>query len=91
MAIASPVALRLGRELADPGTRERAIRELARAFVSAGGVLTHAARELGVSHRALCDWCAAYPELAIALTHARQGAARARALTMRLRFSGGGR
>lgn len=45
---------------ADPA---RARRELTRALKQAHGNVTHAARRLGLSHRTLCRWLAADPDL----------------------------
>ena len=65
-------ARRISAMLADDETRYIAEAEVSEAIHSAHGNLTHAAAELGVSHRALLRWVARYPQLEAEVMEARR-------------------
>jgi hypothetical protein len=64
---ASVRALRIGYDLDDPITRDRAVAEIVVALAEARGNAIQAAAALEVSHRALLRWVEKTPELATKL------------------------
>jgi transcriptional regulator with PAS, ATPase and Fis domain len=63
MAQGTLTARRLSAMLQEGRTRMHAVREILRAFEACEGNALHAAKRLGISHRALLRWMVDYPQL----------------------------